>query len=57
MKEKGKEERKRYCPYVIYEIFKLSSDVSGRWKLTGKYGSVPWTLPPHLVTPIREMPS
>ena len=27
------------------------------WKLTGKYGSAPQMLPPHLATPIREMPS
>lgn len=26
-------------------------------KLTGKYGSAPQMLPPHLATPIREMPS
>lgn len=33
-----KDERKCYRPHVIYEIFKLSSDVSGRWKLMEKYG-------------------
>ena len=34
-----------------------SSDASGHWKLTGKYGSAPRMLPPHLATPIPEMPS